>query len=159
MADLYPTFDVPAILEETQKNEAVYKGSSYFDFYTGDFALDGGGRMLPSSGFDAWKQWCIKTIATQRRAYYNYTDGLGIEGEQAMAQPTAELQQLALETTIKEALLADPYGRTVEVRDFVWSRGVDSLHMSCTVVGQDDRTANLEYDIPLERRDATAWRR
>lgn len=159
MADLYPTFDVPAILEETQKNEAVYKGSSYFDFYTGDFALDGGGRMLPSSGFDAWKQWCIKTIATQRRAYYNYTDGLGIEGEQAMAQPTAELQQLALETTIKEALQADPYGRTVEVRDFVWSRGVDSLHMSCTVVGQDDRTANLEYDIPLERRDATAWRR
>lgn len=159
MADLYPTFDVPAILEETQKNEDIYKGSSYFDFYTGDFSLDGGGRMVASSGFDAWKQWCIKTIATQRRAYYNYTDGLGIEGEQAMAQPTAELQQLALETTIKEALLADPYGRTVEVRDFSWTRGVDSLHMSCTVVGQDDRTATIEYDIPLERRDATAWRR
>lgn len=158
MADLYPVFDVPTILEETQKNEGIYKGSAYFDFQTGDFALDGGGRVTSASGFDAWKQWCIKTIATQRRAYYNYTAGLGIEGEQAMSQPTAALQQLALETTIQDALMADPYGRTVEVRDFTWIRGVDSLHMSCTVVGQDDRTATIEYNIPLERRDAT-WQR
>ena len=158
MANLYPVFEVPTILEETQTNEAVYKGSAYFDFQTGDFATDGGGRVTPASGFDAWKQWCIKTIATQRRAYYNYTDGLGIEGEEAMAQPTAELQQLALETTIRDALLADPYGRTVDVRDFAWSRGVDSIHMSCTVEGQDDKTATIEYDIPLERRDAT-WQR
>ena len=89
MANLYPVFKVPTILEETQNNEGIYKGSSYFDFETGDFRMDGGGRVVPSSGFDAWKQWCIKTIATQRRAYYNYTNGLGIEGEEAMAQPTA----------------------------------------------------------------------
>lgn len=69
-----------------------------------------------------------------------------------MAQPTAELQQIALETTIKEALLADPYGRTLEVRNFVWTKGVDSLHMHCTVVGQDDRTAQIEADIPTGRR-------
>lgn len=149
MANLYPVFPVPTILEETQNNEGIYKGSSYFDFETGDFRMDGGGHVVAASGFDAWKQWCIKTIATQRRAYYNYTAGLGIEGEEAMAQPTAELQQAALETTIKEALLADPYGRTIEVRDFVWERGTDSLHMSCTVVGQDDRTAQIEADIPL----------
>ena len=155
---LYPVFDVPTILEETQKNQAVYKGSAYFDFQTGDFALDGGGKIFGASGFDAWKQWCIKTIATQRGAYSNYTSGLGIEGEQAMAQPTEALQKLSLESTIKDALLADPYHRTMEVRDFAWSRGVDSLHMSCTVVGQDDRTATIEYDIPLERRDST-WQR
>lgn len=154
MPNLYPVFEVPAILEETKKNEAIYKGSYYFDFYTGDFALDGAGRVMQATGYDAWRQWCIKTIATERRAYYNYTDNLGIEGEAAMAQPTAALQQLAFETTITEALLADPYGRTIEVRDFVWSRGVDSLHMQCTVVGQDDKTATIEYDIPLEGRDA-----
>lgn len=154
MANLYPVFEVPAILEETKKNEAIYKGSSFFDFSTGDFVLDGGGKMTPSTGYDAWRQWCIKTIATERSAYYNYTNGLGIEGEAAMAQPTAALQQLAFETTITEALLADPYGRTVEVRDFVWTRGVDSLHMQCTIVGQDDKTATIEYDIPLEGRNA-----
>ena len=156
MADLYPTFDVPAILEEGQKTEAIYKGSAFFDFEKGDFALDGAGRIAAASGFDAWKQWCIKTIATERGAFYHYTGGLGIEGEAAMGQPTEALQRLALETTIREALLADPYGRTVEVRDFAWSRGADSLHMSCTVVGQDDRTAVIGYDIPLERREA-AW--
>lgn len=159
MGQLYPVFPVPEILEERRKNEGIYKGSSYFDFATGDFALDGGGRVMPASGFDAWKQWCIKTIATQRRGYRNYTEGLGIEGEEAMAQPTAALQQLALETTITEALLADPYGRTVEVRDFRWTRGVDSIHMHCVVVGQDDRTAVIEYDLPLERRDETWARR
>ena len=157
MANLYPVFEVPTILEETTKNEAIYRGSSFFDFEAGDFRLDGGGKVVPASGFDAWKQWCIKTIATQRRAYQNYTDGLGIEGEEALAQPTAELQQLSLETTIKEALLADPYGRTVDVRDFSWSRGVESIHMICTVVGQDDRTATIEYDIRTEGGDAK-WR-
>ena len=35
MANLYPVFKVPTILEETQKNEGIYKGSSYFDFETG----------------------------------------------------------------------------------------------------------------------------
>lgn len=158
MANLYPVFKVPSILEETQKNEGIYKGSSYFDFELGDFRLDGGGRIVPSSGFDAWKQWCVKTIATQRGAFYNYTGGLGIDGEQAMAQDSYELQQAALETTIKEALLADPYGRTVEVRDFEWSRGVESIHMSCTIVGQDDRTARIKYDIPTTGRSDRQWR-
>lgn len=157
MADLYPTFAVPAILEEQQKNEAVYPRSAYFDFEKGDFALDGGGKLRMADGFDAWKQWCIKTIATQRRAFYHYTDGLGIEGEQAMAQPTEALQRLSLETTITEALMADPYGRTMEVRDFKWERGADSLHMSCTVVGQDDRTAALDLNI-TEGGAAVWWR-
>ena len=159
MANLYPVFQTPTILEETKKNEGVYKASSYFDFELGDFRMDGGGKMVEASGFDAWKQWCIKTVATQRGAFYNYTDGLGIDGEQAMAQDTYELQKAALESTIKEALLADPYGRTVEVRDFAWSRGVDSLHMSCTSVGQDDRTARIEYDIPTTGRSDSQWRR
>lgn len=149
MADLYPVFEVPTTLEETEKNEAVYKGSAYFDFETGDFRTDGAGRVLASNGEEAWRQWCMKTIATQRLAFYAYTDGLGIDGEQAMAEPTEARQKLALETTIREALLADPYGRTLEVRDFTWTRKVDSFHMSCCVVGQDDRTASIETDIPL----------
>ena len=154
MAKLFPTFEVPTIVEEAEKNEAIYKTSSYFDFEKGDFILDGAGRMVEASGYDTWVQWCIKTIATERQAYENYTAGLGIQGEAALAQKTAALQQLALETTITEALLADPYKRTVEVRDFVWTRKTDSIHMECTIVGQDDRTAGIEYDIPTEGRSA-----
>ena len=150
MASLYPVFQTPTILEETKKNEGIYKNSSFFDFELGDFRMDGGGRIVEASGFDAWKQWCVKTIATQRGAYYNYTNGLGILGEEAMAQPTHEMQEADLETTIKEALLADPYGRTTEVRDFEWTRGVDSLHMRCTIVGQDDRSAQIEYEFQIQ---------
>lgn len=152
MPNLYPVFQTPTILEETKKNEGVYKASSYFDFELGDFRMDGGGKVVEASGFDAWKQWCIKTIATQRGAYYNYTNGLGILGEEALAQSTPEMQQADLETTIKEALLADPYGRTTEVRDFNWSRGVDSLHMTCTIVGQNDRSAKIGYDFQLQEK-------
>lgn len=152
MASLYPVFQTPTILEETKKNEGIYKNSSFFDFELGDFRMDGGGRIVEASGFDAWKQWCVKTIATQRGAYYNYTNGLGILGEEAMAQPTPEMQEADLETTIKEALLADPYGRTTEVRDFEWTRGVDSLHMRCTIVGQDDRSAQIEYEFQIQRK-------
>ena len=152
MANLFPVFQVPTILEETKKAEAAYKGSAYFDYETGDFALDGNGKVIAADGYNAWKQWCIKTIATQRKAYRNYTFGLGIDGEQAMAEDSAEKQQLALESTIREALLADPYKRTVDVQNFSWTRGVDSLHMTCTIIGQDDRTAVIDTDIPTERR-------
>lgn len=147
MADLYPVFDVPAILEETETNEAIYKGSAFFDFETGDFVLTGGGSMVEATGYEAWKQWCQKTIATQRAAFAAYTDGLGIEGEEAMAEKSAALQQTALESTIQEALLADPYGRTMEVRDFTWRREGDSLYLHCTVLGQDDKTAGIDMKL------------
>ena len=144
------TFDVLPFWEEIRKEfEAVYKGSSFFfDFETVIFRLDGGGKMTAASGYDAWKQWCIKTVARSGGAFDHYTDGLGAEyeGGHGPAHPGASAAQP--ETAVTEALLADPYGRTMEVRDFVWSRGVDSLHMSCTVVGQDDRTARIERDIP-----------
>ena len=80
-------------------------------------------------------------------------EALQSAGADANSTIAAELQQAALETTIKEALLADPYGRTVEVKDFTWVWGVQSIHMHCTVVGQDDRTAQIEYDIPLNRKE------
>lgn len=152
MASLYPVFNVPSILAETKKVQAVYKGSAYFDFETGDFQQDGSGKVLAADGYTAWKQWCIKTIATQRKAYRNYTAGLGIDGDQAFAEETVAQQELALETTIKNALMADPYKRTVDVQNFSWTYGVDSLHLTCTIIGQDDRSAVIDYDIPLERR-------
>lgn len=151
MPNLFPVFQTPTILEETKKSEAVYKESYYFDYEKGDFALDGNGRVIAADGYNAWKQWCIKTIATQRKAYLNYTAGLGIDGDQAMAETSVEKQKQALETTIRDALLRDPYKRTIDVQNFEWSQGVDSLHMTCTIIGQDDRTAVIDQDIPIER--------
>lgn len=144
MADLYPVFDVPTILEETETSENLFKESAYFDFETGDFRMSGSGKVQRADGYESWKQWCIKTIMTQRAAFLAYTENLGIDGEQALAELTEAKQQLAFETTITAALLADPYGRTMEVRNFQWTRpGPDSLAMTCEVVGQDDRTAKV----------------
>lgn len=61
---LYPVFEVPDFVakknEENRKQQ--YKPSVYFDYATGDFRLDGAGRMAGASGREAYMQWCIKTV-------------------------------------------------------------------------------------------------
>ena len=52
---LYPVFEVPDFVakknEENRKQQ--YKPSVYFDYATGDFRLDGAGRMAGASGREA----------------------------------------------------------------------------------------------------------
>ena len=72
---LYPVFEVPDFVakknEENRKQQ--YKPSVYFDYATGDFRLDGAGRMAGASGREAYMQWCIKTVMTERDAFLAYS--------------------------------------------------------------------------------------
>lgn len=147
MAELFPTFEVPTIVDAPETDEEIYKESAYFDFETGDFALDGAGRIKLANGFEAWRQWCVKTCYTQRGAFAAYTDGLGIEADEAFSESDRLLQQAYLERTIKEALMADPYGRTEDVSGFVWTVRGDSLYMTCTITGKNDKTAQISVNI------------
>lgn len=143
MADLYPVFDVPAVAEEEKGEEYRFPASSFFDFETGDFVTDAAGRVKQSDGVDAWKQWCLKAVYTQRSAFAAFTDGYGVEGDEAFQESTRLAQQSAIERTISEALMADPYNRTIFVRDFRYSWQDDGVNVTFTVMGQENREAVL----------------
>ena len=88
---LYPVFEVPDFV--TKKNEESrkqqYKPSVYFDYATGDFRLDGAGRMAGASGREAYMQWCIKTVMTERDAFLAYSTKYGAELETSLATTPA----------------------------------------------------------------------
>ena len=107
---LYPVFEAPDFVakknEENRKQQ--YKPSVYFDYATGDFRLDGAGRMAGASGREAYMQWCIKTVMTERDAFLAYSTKYGAELETSLAQSDRASVEASLERTITEAIMANP---------------------------------------------------
>ena len=141
--NLFPVFDVPSELAESVQITERYRPAPLFDVERGDFIVDGARHPLYGSGYEAWVLWCTKTILTQRWAYYGYSSNSGIEADEAFKEPDRPAQESAFQRTITEALLADPVGRTLQVRDFIFSWITDSLNIICTVVGVDGDTAAI----------------
>jgi hypothetical protein len=145
--NLFPVFDVPSELAEDRDIQQRYRPAPFWDFENGDFVLNGARQPIYGSGYDAWVLWCAKTIMTQRWGYYGYSSNAGIEAEEAFREPDRQAQESAFMRTITEALLADPMGRTLQVRNFKFVWNGDSLHISCVVVGTDGNTAAINADL------------
>jgi hypothetical protein len=145
--NLFPVFDVPAQLADDIQTGQRYLPAPLFDIESGEFILSGARQALYGSGIDAWILWCTKTILTQRWGYLGYSNNAGIEAEQAFNEPNRAAQESAFTRTISEALLADPMGRTQQVRNFQYRWLADSLWISCEVVGYDGNSAAIQADI------------
>ena len=149
MAGLFPVFDVPDTLAEDVERQEKYAPGPNWDVEAGDFVTDGTGQALYGSGYDAWVLWCTKVILTQRWAHLGYSADMGIEAEQAFQAPGRAAAESSFERTITEALLADPMGRTVQVRDFSFQWEADSLWITCKVFGADGNSANVSARLGL----------
>lgn len=144
---LFPVFDVPATLAEDAGIKDRYAKAPLWDVERGDFVIDGANRVHYGSGYESWVLWCTKTIMTQRWAHLAYSDNAGIEAAEAFAEPDKEAVESSFERTITEALLADPMGRTLTVRNFEFSRDADSLWISCEVIGRDGKSADIKAKL------------
>mgnify|MGYP001027881628 CR=1 FL=1 len=144
---LFPVFDVPATLVEDIENQDRYAPAPMWDVEAGDFVTDGAGKVLYGSGYDAWVLWCTKSVLTQRWAHLSYSPNEGIEAEEAFKEPDRRAVESSFERTVTEALLADPMGRTTQVRDFSFRWEGDNLWMECVVVGADGNTASIQAKL------------
>lgn len=128
---LYPTFDIPSAGTVADSNEGMeFKPSPKFDYERGDFVRDGANRVIMVDGRDAFKIWVQKVLKTQITACLCYLS-TGIDMEGALAAPTHEAVQSALERTITEALLANPCTERVYGFEFSWE--ADTIHVHFTV--------------------------
>lgn len=132
---LYPVFEVPEITDSTQPKKEYYRPSVYFDFASGDFKLDGANRIVEATGKEAYMQWCMKVIATERGACLAYSDRIGTEMEYAAAHPDHASVEASVERTIIEALMVNP--KTEYVRDFEFSWDGTSLYGTFQVKGYE----------------------
>jgi len=147
--NLFPVFNVPSEMAEDQVPTQIYNPAPLWDYERGDFILNGMRQPLYGTGYDAWILWCIKIIMTQRWAHLGYSSNAGIEAVQAFAEIDRRAAESALERTISEALLADPMGRTTQVRNFrfLWKDGGEGLLIECDVLGADGNTAAITAPI------------
>jgi len=142
--NLFPVFDIPSELAEDMQPIRFYHPAPAWDIETGDFVLNGARQIQYGSGYDAWVFWCTKTVLTQRWSHLGYSNNSGIEAEQAFRETNRKAAESVFRRTITEALLADPAGRTIQVRDFKFDWIADSMYVTCQVVGRNGDTATIQ---------------
>lgn len=152
MPNLFPEeLEADALVKETETEKTSAKGyrkSVYFDFTKGDFVRDGANRLIESSGTEAWIQWCIKCLQTQRFAHLAYSTDYGIDFETVFSCTTREEAENELTREITEALGADPYERLsyIESMTFEWIDDT-SVEVHLILVGIDGNTAEFQTNL------------
>ncbi len=150
---LFPVFDVPEVKTPAQPEREHYRPSVYFDFTTGDFIRDGANRMVEANGKEAFEQWCLKVVATERDGYLAYSTRIGTEMEYAAAQPDHASVEACVERTIIEAIMVNP--KTEYVRDFSFSWEDTSLFADFTVKGRDLDEIRLSVALSMAAETST----
>lgn len=153
--NLFPTGYNEALctmeIEEIHDKRATgYRRSVYFDDELGDFVRDGQFRLKDATGIEAWKQWCVNTVQTQRFASPYYSTDIGIDWKSIIGEGDHDLAESLLRAEITDALLADPYGRTKEVSSitFEWPEA-DALSAHVEAIGVDGST--IDFSVTNER--------
>lgn len=103
--------------------------------------------MVPADGREAYRQWCLKTVMTERFTCLAYTTDIGTEMIEALAQADRAAVESAVERTINEALMVNP--KTEYVRDYVFSWRNEVLDCTFNVKGQSWEEQVVSVRIPL----------
>ncbi len=138
---------MPSVLAEDVQDQQQYRPAPLFELESGEFVVNGARQPVYGTGYDAWVLWCTKAVMTERWAHAAYSGNSGIEADDAFRQPDRKARESAFERTISEALLADPMGRTQQVRDFTFDWSGDSVSIRCVVFGADGNTATIYADL------------
>lgn len=119
-----------------------------FDFEKGDFVRDAAGRVLYGDGREAWRQWCVKVISTERDSYVAYSTAIGVETEHATAQGTRSAVRSALERTITEALMVHPMTESVQSFEFVDQvDGSTTVTFTVTGINSAGFTVDMRFNV------------
>lgn len=139
---LFPVVSIPSLSRAKQDNDVRYKRAPAWDLKIGDFVRDGAGKILTDTGRDAYMVWCVKVSQTERFAKLAYPSTIGAELEAAKQEKSMAATELALERTIREAIMVNP--RTEYVRDFAFRWEGDHVHVAFTVKGKNIEEFQIE---------------
>lgn len=142
---LFPAFDAPDIIEDSQQYEKDYKKSILWNWETQDFVRDGANRLVYCDGLEAYKTWCFKIARTERFACLAYPDEIGVEMEEALQENSNKAVESAVERTLTESLLTNPC--TEYVRDFSFLWEGDNLVCRCRIKGLE--WAEFPLTVPI----------
>lgn len=144
MANLFPVFDVPEIVDNNVEKQKC-NPSVYFDYEKGDFVRDGAHRVVAADGKTAYMQWCRKMVETERFTCLAYDTDIGTEMYDALNKSDHSAVESAVERTITEALMVNP--KTEYVRDFEFTWLNADLFVAFVVKGKEFDEQKLRINI------------
>ncbi|MDO5397199.1 MAG: DUF2634 domain-containing protein [bacterium] len=154
MADLFPEGykDETGVIAITRK-PIGYRESIFYNDEKGDCEIDGKRKIKTASGIEAWKQWCMNCIDTDRYMYPCYSSDFGIDYDfirRAYNEGGEALAEAIIRKEISDALIADDYKRTRSVTDFEFDWTVpDAVKVNCTVIGIAQASIDLSVKLGL----------
>lgn len=149
MAELFPEEfeDEEELIEEDLEEEVTgYHPGYYFDFETGDYKQNGTYGIVDATGVEAWKQWCIKCLNTQKGSCDAYID-FGVDYDSAFRAEERDKTESDLTSSITEALMADPYQRTQEIESIEYEWESDEVTVYVTVIGIENVTIDISARV------------
>ena len=138
MANLFPS----GSLETTNlidSSSLSFKGTYAFDFETGEFIRNTDGSIKILNTFEAYVQWCQKTMLTSRYKYSSYSSKFGKDIIGSTLDKKAI--ELELKRITQEALLVHPMTESVDTFAFTWESS--DVYYTYKVTSTTGQTATL----------------
>ena len=129
------TVAVPAFIEESSEYDTQYKRTTKWNPEKGDYVRNAANQVVECTGEEGYMIWCMKVSMTERYSCLAYSNDIGVEMEDALAQDDEKTVESMVERTIRDALLVNP--RTEWVRDFEFEWNGDSMNCSFKVKGKE----------------------
>ena len=129
------TVAVPAFIEESSEYDTQYKRTMKWNPEKGDFVRNSANQVVECTGEEGYMIGCMKVSMTERYSCLAYSNDIGVEMEDALAQDDEKTVESMVERTIRDALLVNP--RTEWVRDFEFEWNGDSMNCSFKVKGKE----------------------
>lgn len=134
MPDLFPTVGVTSstYVDEMASDKINYGKTVQFDFEKHEFILSPTGKQKTVTGSNAWAEWCVKALSSERYKYLIYSDNYGEEIDTLLGKSyPKKVIESEIKRMVKDCLLADK--RTASVDDFNFTWIDDGIIFSCSV--------------------------
>ena len=148
MSNLFPTSgEGEADYTDAAAGRAVDYGSTVqFDFEKHEFILSPTGKQKQFEGSDAWGEWCVKAMSTERYRYLVYDNQYGEELDTLIGKSRPhEVIESEIKRMTRECLMCDP--RTAKVDDFHFRWIRDGIMFSCRLTNTLGETLTLTRTV------------
>lgn len=148
MPDLFPTVGTAeaAYIDEAASDTVNYGKTVQFDFEKHEFILSPTGRQKTVTSSDAWGEWCVKALCSERYKYLIYSDNYGEEIDTLLGKSyPREVVESEIRRMVKDCLMVDKRTASVDNFQFTWID--DGIMFSCDVKNTIGETMTISRKV------------
>lgn len=148
MPDLFPTVGTAAAtyVDEAASDTVNYGKTVQFDFEKHEFILSPTGRQKTVTSSDAWGEWCVKALCSERYKYLIYSDNYGEEIDTLLGNSyPRKVVESEIRRMVKDCLMVDRRTASVDNFQFTWID--DGIMFSCDVKNTIGETMTISRKV------------